>query len=126
MLPVNLQAPERKEIVKTVFRSVVTAAAIFAVRRRWSLVGLSDACALSGIVFLIVALFRLARWLRFYDLIIYGFRKFKQIWKNEKFLSDGPGGYGAFVESRRYEKNYVETFIAAACMFLCSIAILGI
>lgn len=112
--------------VNSILKSVLTAAAIFAVRGRWSLVGMSDACALSGIIFLIAALFRLARWLRFYDLVIYGFQKFKQIWKNENFLADGPQGYGAFVESRRYKKNYVETFIAAVCMFLCSIAVLGI
>lgn len=112
--------------IRSVRRAAVAAAAVFALRRDWTLVGLSDACALSGIVFLIIALFRLAKWLRFYDLVIYGFQKFQQIWKNENFLDTQETSYGAFVESRRYEKNYSETFIAAVCMFLCSVSILAI
>ena len=116
----------RRCIVKSILKAAATAAVIFTVRRRWSLVGISDACALSGILFLIVALFRLSRRLGFYNLVIYGFRKFKEIWKNENFLADGPHGYGEFVQSRRYEKNYTETLIAAACMCLCAAAILGI
>lgn len=115
-----------KYYARSMKRAAVTAAAIFAIRRQWTLVGLSDACALSGIIFLIIALFRLARWLRFYDLVIYGFQKFKQIWKNENFLDGQSGSYGDFVESRRYEKNYGETFIAAICMFVCSALILAI
>ena len=112
--------------LRSVLHGALLALAIFVVRRQWTFVGLSDACALSGIVFLIIALFRLARWLRFYDLVIYGFRKVKQIWKNENFLDTSEGSYGAFVESRRYEKNYVETFIAALCMFVCSALILAL
>lgn len=112
--------------IRSVRRAFVTAAVIFALRRRWTFVGLSDACALAGILFLITALFRLARWLRFYDLVIYGFQKFKQLWKNENFLDTPATSYGAFVESRRYEKNFCETFIAAICMFACSALILAI
>ncbi len=111
---------------KSIWRGALLAAAVFAVRRQWTFVGLSDACALSGIVFLIIALFRLARWLRFYDLVIYGFQKFKQIWKNENFLDTPTSSYGAFVESRSHEKNYGETFIAALCMFVCSALILAL
>ena len=59
-------------------------------------------------------------------MVIYGFQKFQQIWKNENFLDTQETSYGAFVESRRYEKNYSETFIAAVCMFLCSVSILAI
>lgn len=112
--------------IKSIVYAALLAVAVFAVRRQWTFVGFSDACALSGIVFLIMALFRLARWLRFYDLVIYGFQKFKQIWKNENFLDTPAGSYGAFVESRRYEKNYGETFIAALCMFVCSALILAL
>lgn len=112
--------------LKSILHAAILAAVIFAVRHHWTLVGVSDACALSGIVFLIMALFRVSRYLRFYDLVIYGFQKFKQIWKNENFLEDASKGYGAFVESRRYEKNYGETFIAAVCMFACSVVILVI
>lgn len=112
--------------VKSILSAALLAAVIFAVRREWGAVGISDACALSGICFLILALFRAARYLRFYDLIIFGFQKFKQIWKNQNFLDEATGSFGAFVEGRRYEKNYGETFIAAICMFVCSVVILGI
>lgn len=102
------------------------AALIFLIRRVWNLTGMSDACALSGICFLILALFRIARYLRFYDLLIFGFKKFKQIWKNEKFLDRDTCSYADFLESRQYEKNYGETFIAAVLMFVCSAVILVI
>jgi len=105
---------------------VALAIAIFLVRREWHLIGVSNAFALSGICFLIMALFRMSRYLRFYDLMIYGFLKFKQIWKNRDFLDKSTGSYGEFSQSRRYEKNYGETFIAALCMFLCSAVVLAI
>ena len=40
--------------------AAVAAAVVFVIRRQWNLIGISDACALSGIVFLIVGLFRRA------------------------------------------------------------------
>lgn len=111
--------------MRSILYAGALAAVIFVCRRQWSLVGISDSCALSGIVFLIAALFRMARYLRFYDLIIYGFQKFKQIWKNQDFLENASRNYGTFVESRQYEKNYRETFIAAV-LFLCAAVVLGI
>ena len=86
----------------------------------------SNAMAISGICFLIMALFQTARYLRCYDLIIFGFLKFKQLWKNEKFMDKHTGSYGEFLENRRYEKNYGETFAAAVCMFVCSAVVLVI
>ena len=81
--------------IRNLVYAAVAAAVVFVIRRQWNLIGISDACALSGIVFLIVGLFRRA-------------------------------SYGEFVEKRRYERNYTESFIAAASMFICSLAILGI
>ena len=54
---------------------------VFAVRREYSLLGVSDAFAVAGLLFLILALFRTARYMRFYDLPIYGFKKFVEIWR---------------------------------------------
>ena len=87
---------------------------------------MSDACAISGICFLILALFRLTRCLHFYDLVLYGFKKFKQIWKNENFMEKDTGSYADYINSRHYEKNYGETFIAAVIMFVVSVVILAI
>ncbi len=112
--------------VKNILLAVGLGAVIFAWQRNWSLIGVSDACALSGICYLILALFRFTRYLRFYDLIIYGVHKFTRIWKNEKFSDKAMGSYGEFVAGRRYEKNYGETFIAAVSMLVCSAAVLGI
>lgn len=112
--------------LKNILSATALAIIIFVVRREWHLIGISNAFALSGICFLILALFRTARYLHFYDLAIYGFLKFKQIWKNRDFMDKNTGGHGEFVENRRYEKNYGETFIAAICMFVCSAVVLAI
>lgn len=112
--------------IKNILLSITLAAVIFLLRREWQLVGVSNACALSGICFLILALFRTARYLRFYDLVLYGFLKFVQIWRNKNFADHVTGGYEEFVRTRRYEQNYGETFIAALLMFLCSAVVLAI
>ena len=108
----------------TIRMSGILFAVFFAVRRQWNLTGVSDACALAGICMLVVAMFRTARCLRFYDLILYGVRKFAQLWKKGGIEAGRDAGYAAFQETRRYEKNYIEAYIAAACLFACSAAVL--
>lgn len=112
--------------IKSILSAVVLAVLAFIWRKNWSLIGVSDACAISGICFLILALFRLTRCLHFYDLVLYGFKKFKQIWKNENFMEKDTGSYADYINSRHYEKNYGETFIAAVIMFVVSVVILAI
>ena len=101
--------------IRNLVYAAVAAAVVFVIRRQWNLIGISDACALSGIVFLIVGLFRRARYMRF-----------KSLRTNPGVSDKTFGSYGEFVEKRRYERNYTESFIAAASMFICSLAILGI
>ena len=112
--------------IRRVLSALALAIVIFVIRREWHLTGFSNAMAISGICFLIMALFQTARYLRCYDLIIFGFLKFKQLWKNEKLMDKHTGSYGEFLENRRYEKNYGETFAAAVCMFVCSAVVLVI
>ena len=112
--------------IRNLVYAAVAAAVVFVIRRQWNLIGISDACDLSGIVFLIVGLFRRARYMRFYDLCIYGAMRFKSLRTNPGVSDKTFGSYGEFVEKRRYERNYTESFIAAASMFICSLAILGI
>lgn len=112
--------------IRNLLYAAAAAAVVFVIRRQWDLMGVSDACALSGIVFLIVGLFRRARYMRFYDLCIYGAMRFKSLRINPGVTDKTFGSYGEFVEKRRYEKNYMESFAAAAGMFVCSLAVLGI
>lgn len=91
-----------------------------AVRGEFSLKGLSDAMALSGICFLIAALFWTARSWHFYDLIIYGFQKFANLWKNRNFTQRTSEGYYEFLEGRHYEKNYTECYVTAAVLIIGS------
>ena len=112
--------------VKCILAAVLLAAIIFVIRRDWNLLGVSNACAVSGICFLCLALFRVARNLHFYDMVIFGFKKFKQIWKNEQFLDKDSGNYADFLASRRYAKDYGEAFTAAGIMFVVSAAVLVI
>ena len=112
--------------IRNLVYAAVAAAVVFVIRRQWNLIGISDACALSGIVFLIVGLFRRARYMRFYDLCNYGARRLTSCSTNPGGTEKPFGSYGELVEKRRYERNYTESFIAAASMFICSLAILGI
>lgn len=112
--------------IKTIVKSVFLMAVIFLIRKNWNLIGLSDACAVSGICFLCLALFRVSRNLHFYDMVIFGFKKFKQIWKNQHFLEKDMKSYADFLENRHYVKNYGEAFAAAGIMFLISAMVLVI
>lgn len=112
--------------IKSIIKSVLLAMIVFLLRREHGLVGVSNACAVSGICFLCLALFRVSRNLHFYDMVIFGFKKFKQIWKNEHFLEKDMKSYADFLENRRYVNNYGEAFAAAGIMFLVSVMVLVI
>ncbi len=112
--------------IKSISAAVILAVLVFAIRQDWNLLGVSNACTVSGICFLCLALFRVSRNLHFYDMVIFGFQKFKQIWKNEKFLEKDSCSYADFLASRRYEKNYGEAFTAAGLMFVVAVAVLVI
>ncbi|WP_337810994.1 hypothetical protein [Enterocloster sp.] len=84
--------------IRNLVYAAVAAAVVFVIRRQWNLIGISDACALSGIVFLIVGLFRRARYMRFYDLCIYGAMRFKSLRTNPGVSDKTFGSYGEFVE----------------------------
>lgn len=97
---------------------------VFAVRREYSLLGVSDAFAVTGLLFLILALFRTARYMRFYDLPIYGFKKFVEIWRVKEPSSKNSklGNYGDFVRNYTHEKNYGEAYVLAAVLLAVSAA----
>lgn len=109
---------QRKRVIRCAVTAILVAAAVFFVRREYSLFGISDALALSGLMFLILALFRTARYMRFYDLPIYGFKKFVEIWKMKEPSKNNSklGNYGDFVQTYEHEKNYGEAYLTAAVL----------
>lgn len=115
---------DRKVKTYLIAGTAVTAGFLI-IRSDFSLKGMSDAMALSGICFLIAALFWTARSLHFYDLIIYGFQKFTNLWKNRNFTQRTSEGYYEFMESRHYQTNYTECYVTAAVLLIGS-AVLGL
>lgn len=115
----------QKKLLQYLTTAVIIALIIFLVRPLKNAVGVSDACAVTGILFLITALFRYARFLRFYDLIIFGFLKFIDIWKNDKFSGKDSrtGQYHEFVSRQVHERDYMEAFFTAGVFLLLSAAI---
>ena len=93
------------------------------IRGNCSLAGISDAFALSGICLLIAGLFQTAKSLHFYDLIIYGFQKFVNIWKNRDFTQRSSQGYYEFLQGRNYKKGFKECYITAGAMILCCVVL---
>lgn len=101
--------------------SALAVTAFFLIMRRdFSLAGFCDATALSGICILCAALFWTARSLHCYDLIIYGFQKFTNIWKNRNFTQSTSLGYAEFLAERDYKKGFGSWYAAAVCLFVCS------
>lgn len=80
-------------------------AAVFFLRQEYSLRGASDAFSITGLCFLIAALFLTAKHMHAYDLLIYSFHKFVNIWKNRGFSSRDSKGYHEFLAGRQYQKN---------------------
>ena len=91
---------QKKNMVRYGISAALLVSILFAVRREYSLLGVSDAFAISGLMFMILALFRTAKYMRFYDLPIYGFKKFVEIWKvkepSRKIAANSAGSHAFF------------------------------
>lgn len=85
------------------------------------LLGASDALALSGLCFLIAALFLTAKHMHAYDLLIYSFYKFINIWKNRGFTSRESKDYHEFLAERQYGKTEVSYYITAGVLLLLAL-----
>lgn len=116
---------QKKSMVRYGIAAVILAGGLFAVRREYSLLGISDALAIAGLMFMILALFRTAKYMRFYDLPIYGFKKFVEIWKVKEPSKKNSklGNYGDFVQNYVHEKNYAEAYVLAAALLVTSYAV---
>ena len=116
---------QKKNIIRYGGIAIFLTIAIFFVRREYSLLGVSDAFAISGLMFMIMALFRTAKYMRFYDLPIYGFKKFVEIWKIKEPSKKNSklGNYGDFIQNYKHERNYMEAYFLAAVMLLIAFVV---
>lgn len=96
-------------------------AAVFVFRGKMSLAGASDAFAVSGICFLIAALFLTAKHMHAYDLLIYSFQKFKNLWRNKGYSSRESLDYHEFLAQRHYRKTETAYFAAAGVLLLLAL-----
>lgn len=89
----------------------------------YSLVGISNICAIAGILCLNFALYLTAKSLGFYNLIIFGFKKFMEICRNKDLSHQGSkvGEYHEFIANYRHEKNYKKAYIIAGVLIVVSI-----
>ena len=97
---------------------------LFTLRLGFSFRGVTDAVTLSGISFLILALFRTARYLRFYDLPVFGFKKFVELWKKDyKKGGSSVGEYHEFVKEVVHVADFKEAYAVSATCLLASAAL---
>ncbi|MDO4265575.1 MAG: DUF3899 domain-containing protein [Eubacteriales bacterium] len=109
------------QYVRLGLSGAVLTAAVFVLRGKMNLVGASDAFAVSGICFLIAALFLTAKHLHAYDLLIYGFQKFKNLWRNKGYSSRESLDYHEFLAQRHYPKTETAYFAAAGVLLLLAL-----
>lgn len=116
----NKWSIQRKNMVRYGGIAACLVILLFVIRREYSLLGISDAFAISGLMFMILALFRTAKYMRFYDLPIYGFKKFMEIWKIKEPSKKNSklGDYGDFVQTYEHEKNYMEAYVLASLLLI--------
>lgn len=101
---------DKKRLTRYVFAAIILTG-LFTLRLGLSLVGVADGITLSGITFLILGLFRIARYLRFYDLPVFGFKKFAELWKKDfKKRGSSVGEYHQFVEETFHQVDFKEAF----------------
>lgn len=88
-----------------------------------SLLSISNACAIVGIFVLNWALYLTAKSLGFYNIIIFGFKKFMEIWKHKDLTHEGSkvGQYYEFIGNFHPEKNYKEPYIVALGLIVVSL-----
>lgn len=80
----------------------------------------ADAVSLTGILFLILALFRTAKYLHFYDLPIYGGKKFAELFRKYEKEESTLGEYHEYVQSLNYRINFIEAYVTAGILLFSS------
>lgn len=84
--------------------------------------GVSDSLFIVGIVFLILGLFRITRTLKFYNLLIFGWKKLIEIivTRNYSKRDSKTGEYFDYQKESEYNKPYAEFIITGLTMIIVS------
>ena len=98
----------------------LTAVFFFLILREMNLFNLVDSFTLSGICFLILALFRTARYLHFYDLPIYSGKKFMELFRRADNREPKVGQYYEYIRTLEHPVDFKEAYVIAAALLLGS------
>ncbi len=108
----------KRKLVTECLVSGVLSGIVYLVRKDWSIIGMVDALTIIGICFLIRAMFLTTKKLRFYDLTIYGVKKFVELWKTQPSTI---GKYHEYMHTIRHEEQYKESYVVAITLLGVSI-----
>lgn len=95
---------------------VISGVFFFGFLKEFTFVNVLDAITLTGICFLLVGLFRTAKYLHFYDLPIYGGKKFVELFRRYSKQESKSGEYHEFVQGLNYQVNFKEAYLIAGVL----------
>lgn len=102
---------------------VISGVFFFGFLRELTFVNVLDAITLTGICFLLVGLFRTAKYLHFYDLPIYGGKKFVELFRRYSKQESKLGEYHEFVQGLNYQENFKEAYLMAGVLLGISLIV---
>lgn len=87
---------------------------------------LSDSIAILGLIYIIIALFRFVRTLRFFDLPIFGVKKLWEIIRTRNYTkSDSKvGEYVDYLTNNKYVKPYIPILLVGITLLSCSFTLI--
>lgn len=101
---------KHRTLLYTAAAFVVAVAAFLIFPRSSLLVRGIDALFISGLLFLLMGLFRFTRHLHMYDLLIYSTKKFAQVLKTKNYVKGDAvlGDYHEYVQNLSYNRPFAE------------------
>lgn len=86
----------------------------------------SDSIAVLGLIYIVIALFRFVRRLRFFDLPIFGVKKLWEIIRTRNYSkSDSKvGEYVDYLTNNKYEKPFIALLLVGITLITCSFTLI--
>lgn len=86
-------------------------------------ISVSDACAVVGLVYLVIGLFRLVNKMRFFDSTKYGYKKLIEIIMSKQYSRKNStvGTYVDYINTTTYNKPILPFLIIAVFLVICSL-----
>ncbi len=108
---------DKRQLLRySVIAAGLSAVFFFLILREMTLLNLMDSVTLSGICFLILALFRTARYLHFYDLPMYSSKKFMELFRGGSNPETKVGQYHEYIKTLNHPANFKEAYLVAAVL----------